>query len=146
MRTRGFRERNQNGYNWTRQLARSRRPCIGSVICPEPEVRPNRIGIDTGAYFSDRLTCVALDGGRPAFSLCERNVRACVAKPHELCDDAPRPILSPVEMQGSRRRAGSRRRERRETSWPTSAPWRAISRPMPVGAASSRPPSSCSAR
>lgn len=28
----------------------------------EPEVKPNRIGIDTGAYFSNRLTCLVLEG------------------------------------------------------------------------------------
>jgi len=29
---------------------------------PEPEVRPNRINIDTGAVFSGRLTCLVLEG------------------------------------------------------------------------------------
>lgn len=28
----------------------------------EPEVKPNRIGIDTGAYYSNRLTCLVLEG------------------------------------------------------------------------------------
>jgi len=28
----------------------------------EPEVRPNRIGIDTGAYATGRLTCLVLEG------------------------------------------------------------------------------------
>lgn len=35
----------------------------GHSVSPEPELRPNRIGIDTGAYASGRLTCVALEGG-----------------------------------------------------------------------------------
>ncbi|MGE5304047.1 MAG: metallophosphoesterase, partial [Alphaproteobacteria bacterium] len=40
----------------------------GHTPTPEPEVLPNRIGIDTGAYDSGRLTCVALDnGGAPRF-------------------------------------------------------------------------------
>ncbi|MEJ2373895.1 MAG: metallophosphoesterase family protein [Pseudolabrys sp.] len=39
----------------------------GHTPVPEPEVRPNRIGIDTGAYASGRLTCVVLDGGFPRF-------------------------------------------------------------------------------
>ena len=39
----------------------------GHTPVPKPEVRSNRVGIDTGAYFSDRLTCVALDGGPPRF-------------------------------------------------------------------------------
>ena len=34
----------------------------GHTITDEPEVRPNRIGIDTGAYFSGRLTALALEG------------------------------------------------------------------------------------
>ena len=33
----------------------------GHRISPEPEVRPNRIGIDTGAYKSGVLTCLVLD-------------------------------------------------------------------------------------
>ena len=32
-----------------------------------PEVRANRIGIDTGAFASGRLTCVALEEGEPRF-------------------------------------------------------------------------------
>jgi serine/threonine protein phosphatase 1 len=34
----------------------------GHTIRPEPEVRPNRIGIDTGAYVTGHLTCLALEG------------------------------------------------------------------------------------
>jgi len=34
----------------------------GHTIRPEPEFRPNRIGIDTGAYFTNNLTCLALEG------------------------------------------------------------------------------------
>ena len=32
-----------------------------------PEVRPNRINIDTGAFATGKLTCVALDEGGPRF-------------------------------------------------------------------------------
>lgn len=39
----------------------------GHTITGSPEVRPNRIGIDTGAWRSDRLTCLALDGTRRRF-------------------------------------------------------------------------------
>jgi serine/threonine protein phosphatase 1 len=39
----------------------------GHTPTPEPEVRPNRIGIDTGAFATGRLTCVALDEGAPRF-------------------------------------------------------------------------------
>lgn len=34
----------------------------GHTVTPEPEVRPNRIGIDTGAYATGRLTCLVLEG------------------------------------------------------------------------------------
>ncbi len=34
----------------------------GHTIAPEPVFRPNRIGIDTGAYFTDHLTCLVLEG------------------------------------------------------------------------------------
>jgi len=39
----------------------------GHTPVDEPELRANRIGIDTGAYFSGRLTCVALGEGAPRF-------------------------------------------------------------------------------
>ena len=39
----------------------------GHTPVPEPEALPNRIGIDTGAFATGRLTCVALDGGAPRF-------------------------------------------------------------------------------
>jgi serine/threonine protein phosphatase 1 len=35
----------------------------GHVIAPEPVLRPNRIGLDTGAYKSGILTCAAIDDG-----------------------------------------------------------------------------------
>jgi len=39
----------------------------GHTPAAEPELRRNRIGIDTGAFFSGRLTCVALGEGSPRF-------------------------------------------------------------------------------
>ncbi len=36
----------------------------GHTISPRPELLPNRIGIDTGAFASGRLTCVVLAGER----------------------------------------------------------------------------------
>jgi len=39
----------------------------GHSIAPAPEVRHNRIGIDTGAYRSGVLTCLVLDGAERAF-------------------------------------------------------------------------------
>ena len=34
----------------------------GHTISDEPQIRPNRIGIDTGSFFSDRLTALVLEG------------------------------------------------------------------------------------
>ena len=39
----------------------------GHSITAEPDVRANRIGIDTGAYASDRLTCLVLEGRERRF-------------------------------------------------------------------------------
>jgi serine/threonine protein phosphatase 1 len=39
----------------------------GHTISEKPELRPNRIGIDTGAFFSNRLTCLVLDGTSHSF-------------------------------------------------------------------------------
>lgn len=39
----------------------------GHTISSKPQVRSNRIGIDTGAYFSDRLTCLVLSGNTRKF-------------------------------------------------------------------------------
>lgn len=39
----------------------------GHSISPLPDVRPNRIGIDTGAYGTGRLTCLVLYGNNRAF-------------------------------------------------------------------------------
>ncbi len=39
----------------------------GHSITHEPEIRPNRIGIDTGAYATGRLTCLVLDGDKRSF-------------------------------------------------------------------------------
>lgn len=39
----------------------------GHSIAGEPEIRANRIGIDTGAYMSGRLTCLALEGAARRF-------------------------------------------------------------------------------
>lgn len=39
----------------------------GHTISGRPEVLAHRIGIDTGAFFSDRLTCAVLEGNRVRF-------------------------------------------------------------------------------
>lgn len=39
----------------------AKRVVHGHTIVDEPEILPERIGIDTGAYFSGRLTCLVLE-------------------------------------------------------------------------------------
>lgn len=39
----------------------------GHTPAPEPEVKPNRINVDTGAFASGRLTCVVLEDGGQRF-------------------------------------------------------------------------------
>ena len=39
----------------------------GHTISEAPDQQPNRIGIDTGAFHTDRLTCVVLDGAGRSF-------------------------------------------------------------------------------
>jgi serine/threonine protein phosphatase 1 len=39
----------------------------GHSILPEPDVQPNRIGIDTGAYATGTLTCLVLHGATQRF-------------------------------------------------------------------------------
>jgi serine/threonine protein phosphatase 1 len=52
---------------WIRDAFLTSREDFGKIVVhghtpvAEPEVRANRIGIDTGAFASGRLTCVVLD-------------------------------------------------------------------------------------
>jgi serine/threonine protein phosphatase 1 len=39
----------------------------GHSISEEPVLRPNRVGIDTGAFATGRLTCLILEGNKRAF-------------------------------------------------------------------------------
>ncbi len=39
----------------------------GHTIAAAPQVRPNRIGIDTGAYYSGRLTALVIEGAEKSF-------------------------------------------------------------------------------
>ncbi|HBM91426.1 MAG TPA: serine/threonine protein phosphatase [Rhodospirillaceae bacterium] len=39
----------------------------GHTINSEPEIRKNRIGLDTGAFATGRLTCLVLDGTKQSF-------------------------------------------------------------------------------
>jgi serine/threonine protein phosphatase 1 len=60
----------QEDLRWIREpflLDESNHGCVvvhGHTISPEVEERPNRIGIDTGAYRSGVLTALALEGSR----------------------------------------------------------------------------------
>lgn len=44
----------------------------GHNITPSPDIWPNRIGIDTGAFASGRLTCLVIDGSTRNF-ICTGN-------------------------------------------------------------------------
>ena len=63
----------QNDLLWIRDEFLQSTMDFGKVIVhghtpvSEPEVRPNRINIDTGAFWSDQLTCVALEDDGPRF-------------------------------------------------------------------------------
>lgn len=53
----------------------------GHCIAAEPQVRHNRIGIDTGAYRSGILTCLVLDGAERTFLQTGTDVPAPPAPP-----------------------------------------------------------------
>ena len=62
-------EQVQSDLRWIREpflLDDTDHGCVvvhGHTISPEVEERPNRIGIDTGAYRSGVLTALAIEGG-----------------------------------------------------------------------------------
>ena len=39
----------------------------GHTVTEQPECEPNRINVDTGAYMTNRLTCVVLEGVEQRF-------------------------------------------------------------------------------
>jgi serine/threonine protein phosphatase 1 len=39
----------------------------GTPVAESPQVLPNRINVDTGAFMTGQLTCAVLDEGRPRF-------------------------------------------------------------------------------
>lgn len=51
----------------TTSIPMEKRVVHGHTPVPVPEVRPHRIGIDTGAYKSDTLTALVLEGGDVKF-------------------------------------------------------------------------------
>jgi diadenosine tetraphosphatase ApaH/serine/threonine PP2A family protein phosphatase len=58
---------------WIREEFLSSRADFGKIVVhghtptESPEVLPNRINIDTGAFMTGRLTCAVLDKGSPRF-------------------------------------------------------------------------------
>jgi serine/threonine protein phosphatase 1 len=64
---------NRHDLLWIREPFLSSRQSFGTVVVhghtprPEPVVRPNRIGIDTGAVMGGTLTCVILEDDRLGF-------------------------------------------------------------------------------
>jgi serine/threonine protein phosphatase 1 len=57
---------------WIREEFLSSRADFGKIVhghppTESPEVLPNRIDIDTGAFMTGRLTCAVLDNGHPRF-------------------------------------------------------------------------------
>jgi serine/threonine protein phosphatase 1 len=58
---------------WIREEFLSSRADFGKIVVhghtptESPEVLPNRINVDTGAFMTGRLTCAVLDKGRPRF-------------------------------------------------------------------------------
>lgn len=58
---------------WIRDEFLNSRACHGKIIVhghsvtDEPDVRPNRIGLDTGAYASGKLTCAVFEGASLRF-------------------------------------------------------------------------------
>ena len=58
---------------WIREEFLSSRADFGKIVVhghtptESPEVLPNRINIDTGAFMTGRLTCAVLGKGRPRF-------------------------------------------------------------------------------
>lgn len=68
-----LREQNPRDLIWIRQRFLQSQHDHGAVVvhghcvANQPEVRHNRIGIDTGAYRSGILTCLVLDGAERAF-------------------------------------------------------------------------------
>jgi serine/threonine protein phosphatase 1 len=41
--------------------------CMATRRSRSPNIRPNRINIDTGAYATGRLTCLVLEGDQMSF-------------------------------------------------------------------------------
>jgi serine/threonine protein phosphatase 1 len=70
-----FERQNEQDLLWIREEFLNSKMDFGKIVVhghtpvDEPEVLPNRINIDTGAFATGRLTCVVLEGDRQRF-LC----------------------------------------------------------------------------
>ena len=68
-----FQHQRQCDLLWIRDEFLRARTDFGKIVVhghtpmPEPEIRPNRINIDTGAFMTGRLTCAVLEVGQPRF-------------------------------------------------------------------------------
>ncbi len=66
-------EQSQNDLLWIREDFLLHEEDFGKVVvhghtpAREPDIRPNRINIDTGAYATGRLTCLVLEGHQVSF-------------------------------------------------------------------------------
>jgi serine/threonine protein phosphatase 1 len=66
-------EQNQNDLIWIREEFLTSTADHGAIVVhghtptDNPEVRPNRINVDTGAVFGGQLTCVVLEGAEHRF-------------------------------------------------------------------------------
>ena len=71
----GFRSRISSEHDllWIRDEFLRDRADFGKIVVhghtpsPDPELRPNRINVDTGAFMTGRLTCAVLEAERPRF-------------------------------------------------------------------------------
>ncbi len=56
-----------SGMAWARMMGLPCKVLFGHTIFDEPLHLPDRIGIDTGAYLTGRLTCAVLEGADVRF-------------------------------------------------------------------------------
>jgi serine/threonine protein phosphatase 1 len=81
-----FADQNPEDLMWIREEFLDSRQDFGKVVVhghsvsDAPELKRNRIGIDTGAYASNRLTCLILEGDQRHFISTERATRSGPAR------------------------------------------------------------------
>jgi hypothetical protein len=74
-----------------------------------PEVLPNRINIDTGAFMTGRLTCAVLDKGRPRFSPPNQDAPGAFRRHRSILflETADAPIIPQTVLRSSLHDAGA---------------------------------------